>query len=103
MTATGQSTESGEHRREPRGNLAEVHQQIMRGLSRVVTEAGHQSVMYVHDWTHATEYGQDRVEDHAELLANAGRCLRLATNYLCQLRNELHLRQDSEDTAEVPF
>lgn len=91
-----------ETRREPRGDIAKVHEAIVRGLYDAVTEAGHQGVVYVFDWYHATDYGKAVEPEPAELV-NAQVCVELALDYLRQLRHELKHQPREDACTEAPF
>lgn len=95
--------------REPRGDISRVHHDIISGLVNVVTEAGHQGVMYVHDWIAATDRGTRRdpkansLEAPSELM-NARICLELAVEYLRRLDDELFRQSSMTERPEpLPF
>lgn len=103
MTTTAEVTESArEAGRDPRGDIARVRCEIVRGLSEVVTEAAHQAAMYVYDWRHGAERGA-ALPGPVDALAHAEECLTTATRYLTQLRAEVGQCQGDRWDAELPF
>jgi hypothetical protein len=109
MTAATHDEESrtpvtiADERPATRDGMSVVHEEIVRGLARVVTEAGHQGVMYVHNWIKDTDYGKDESAESARALRDADQCLELALEYVRRLRDELRQRVCYRDDTDVPF